>query len=95
MTDLIGSHAYIIICSLVELQGHTALFGLMTVFIVQVKDILMEESNVQPVRSPVTVCGDIHGQVYDMFELFRKGGQVPDTRYVFMVGPILFISPEE
>lgn len=27
----------------------------------KVKEILFEESNVQPVRSPVTVCGDIHG----------------------------------
>ena len=26
------------------------------------RDVLMEESNVQPVRCPVTVCGDIHGQ---------------------------------
>ena len=25
------------------------------------KEILQLESNVQPVRSPVTVCGDIHG----------------------------------
>ena len=28
----------------------------------QAREILMEESNVQPVRCPVTVCGDIHGQ---------------------------------
>ena len=26
-------------------------------------EYLAEESNVQPVSSPVTVCGDIHGQV--------------------------------
>jgi serine/threonine-protein phosphatase 6 catalytic subunit len=47
-------------------------------------DLLLEESNVQPVASPVTVCGDIHGQFYDLEELFRTGGSVPDTNYVFM-----------
>jgi len=25
------------------------------------KEILQEESNVQPVRAPVTICGDVHG----------------------------------
>lgn len=49
-----------------------------------VVEYLMEESNVQPVASPVTVCGDIHGQFYDLMELFKTGGQPPDTNYVFM-----------
>ena len=47
-------------------------------------DLLLEESNVQPVSTPVTVCGDIHGQFYDLEELFNTGGQVPDTNYIFL-----------
>ncbi|ETN62748.1 serine/threonine-protein phosphatase PP-V [Anopheles darlingi] len=47
-------------------------------------ELLMEESNVHPVSTPVTVCGDIHGQFYDLEELFRTGGHVPDTNYIFM-----------
>ncbi|KAG5387983.1 hypothetical protein IGI04_029524 [Brassica rapa subsp. trilocularis] len=49
-----------------------------------VKEILIEESNVQPVNSPVTVCGDIHGQFHDLMKLFQTGGHVPDTNYIFM-----------
>ncbi|XP_073109868.1 serine/threonine-protein phosphatase PP2A catalytic subunit isoform X3 [Elaeis guineensis] len=48
------------------------------------KEILIEESNVQPVKSPVTICGDIHGQFHDLAELFRIGGKCPDTNYLFM-----------
>ncbi|KAK6541390.1 carboxyl methyl esterase activity protein [Orbilia ellipsospora] len=50
-----------------------------------VKECLMEESNIQPVTSPVTVCGDIHGQFYDLIELFKVGGGFPpDINYVFL-----------
>ncbi|SJL08278.1 probable Serine/threonine-protein phosphatase ppe1 [Armillaria ostoyae] len=50
----------------------------------RVRAILMEESNIQPVSSPVTICGDIHGQFWDLLELLRKGGDVPETSYIFM-----------
>uniref|UniRef100_A0A0V0HEJ0 protein-serine/threonine phosphatase n=1 Tax=Solanum chacoense TaxID=4108 RepID=A0A0V0HEJ0_SOLCH len=50
----------------------------------QARAILVEEWNVQPVKCPVTVCGDIHGQFYDLIELFRIGGNAPDTNYLFM-----------
>ncbi|GFP88534.1 phytochrome-associated serine/threonine-protein phosphatase [Phtheirospermum japonicum] len=50
----------------------------------KVKEILIEESNVQPVNSPVTVCGDIHGQFHDLMKLFQTGGHVPETNYIFM-----------
>ncbi|KAI1329732.1 serine/threonine-protein phosphatase pp2a catalytic subunit [Xylariaceae sp. FL0255] len=48
------------------------------------REVLQEESNVQPVKCPVTVCGDIHGQFHDLMELFKIGGPNPDTNYLFM-----------
>jgi serine/threonine-protein phosphatase 2A catalytic subunit len=48
------------------------------------KEVLGAESNVQAVESPVTVCGDVHGQFHDLIELFRVGGRPPDTNYLFM-----------
>jgi len=50
----------------------------------KVKEILVEESNVQNISSPVVVCGDIHGQFYDLIELFKTGGDIPDTKYLFL-----------
>lgn len=46
--------------------------------------ILSFEPNVKRIESPVTICGDIHGQFFDLVELFKVGGNIPYTNYLFL-----------
>jgi len=48
------------------------------------KELLVNEDNVAKMPTPCTIVGDIHGQFYDLIELFRVGGDIPDTNYVMM-----------
>eukprot|EP01054_Gregarina_sp_Poly1_P000037 Gregarina_sp_Poly_1__36@NODE_1008_length_5371_cov_562_398190_g706_i0_p2_GENE_NODE_1008_length_5371_cov_562_398190_g706_i0NODE_1008_length_5371_cov_562_398190_g706_i0_p2_ORF_typecomplete_len334_score46_52Metallophos/PF00149_28/3_4e46Metallophos_2/PF12850_7/7_2e05STPPase_N/PF16891_5/0_031DUF4073/PF13285_6/0_16_NODE_1008_length_5371_cov_562_398190_g706_i021173118 len=48
------------------------------------KEILQGESNVQPVRVPVTVVGDIHGQFGDLKEMLAIAGKAPETNFLFL-----------
>ena len=41
---------------------------------VRAREILQKEDNVQHVSLPCTMVGDIHGQWYDLEELFAIGG---------------------
>eukprot|EP00871_Galdieria_phlegrea_P002642 jgi/Galph1/3379/GphlegSOOS_G2008.1 len=50
----------------------------------KVREILAEEGNVQVVYAPVVVVGDVHGQFYDLLELFKVGGDPPRTNYIFL-----------
>lgn len=36
------------------------------------------------IKAPLRVCGDIHGQYYDMLRLLEYGGFPPDSSYLFM-----------
>ena len=35
------------------------------------REIISKEENVKCVDAPVTICGDVHGQFYDLLELFN------------------------
>ena len=69
-------HPCDIICNKLPINDQNCFF--------QAKEILSKESNVQEVKCPVTVSGDVHGQFHDLMELFKIGGNSPDTNYLFM-----------
>jgi diadenosine tetraphosphatase ApaH/serine/threonine PP2A family protein phosphatase len=45
---------------------------------------LYVEPNVLELQGPITICGDIHGQLYDLFELFDHCGAKDSTSFLFM-----------
>eukprot|EP00762_Andalucia_godoyi_P001685 ANDGO_07134.mRNA.1 Serine/threonine-protein phosphatase 2B catalytic subunit 2 len=47
-------------------------------------DVLRREPNVLHIQDPITVCGDIHGQFYDLVKLFDVGGDPSQSQYLFL-----------
>lgn len=46
--------------------------------------IVSKEPNIMEMEDPVTVVGDIHGQYYDLLQLFKDGGEPSETKYLFL-----------
>ena len=75
-------------CSLVVQdwkKGHEMLDEELVRYIVlRSREVIMAEPMLVPVAAPVRVCGDIHGQIHDLVEIFRTGGAPPASRYLFL-----------
>jgi serine/threonine-protein phosphatase PP1 catalytic subunit len=52
--------------------------------IYQSKKIIAEQPMYLEIQSPITICGDTHGQYTDLLRLFEVGGHPPETNYLFL-----------
>lgn len=52
----------------------------------EAKELLRKEENLLTIdcTRPVTVCGDVHGQYFDLLKLFEVGGSIESTTYLFL-----------
>jgi len=50
----------------------------------KLKEVLSQDQSVPDVPAPVMICGDTHGQLHDLLELFRVGGAPPEVNYLFL-----------
>lgn len=57
---------------------------LITDIILRCRETLMSEPMLVQVEAPVNVCGDLHGQIHDLIEIFKTGGMPPDSRFLFL-----------
>ena len=48
------------------------------------RDIFMSQPILLELEAPINICGDIHGQYYDMLRLFEYGGYPPESNYLFL-----------
>lgn len=55
-----------------------------SLLLIKIMEVLYEEPTLLSLQAPIIVCGDIHGQLFDLFELFDTGGDPGENQYLFM-----------
>ncbi|OHT11551.1 Ser/Thr protein phosphatase [Tritrichomonas foetus] len=65
-------------------QGQIIDEATVVIILMKIMEILYQECNVLVLQSPIVICGDIHGQLDDLLELFRISGDKEQQKYLFM-----------
>jgi serine/threonine-protein phosphatase PP1 catalytic subunit len=50
----------------------------------EAKTIFDQQPKLLELEAPIKICGDIHGQYYDLLRLFEYGGFPPQANYLFL-----------
>ncbi|KAK8811316.1 hypothetical protein WA158_003051 [Blastocystis sp. Blastoise] len=50
----------------------------------QVLELIKKQPMLLRLKAPVKICGDIHGQYFDLLRLFEYGGFPPESQYLFL-----------
>lgn len=58
--------------------------SIVVMILMKIMEVLYQECNVLVLQSPIVIVGDIHGQLDDLFELFRISGDKEQQKYIFM-----------
>ncbi|KAJ7189658.1 Metallo-dependent phosphatase-like protein [Mycena pura] len=48
------------------------------------RGIIMNQPTLLELEAPIKICGDTHGQYYDLLRLFEYGGFPPESNYLFL-----------
>ncbi|KAG5201582.1 hypothetical protein JEQ12_004345 [Ovis aries] len=48
------------------------------------REIFLSQPILLELEAPLKICGDIHGQYYDLLRLFEYGGFRPESNYLFL-----------
>jgi serine/threonine-protein phosphatase PP1 catalytic subunit len=48
------------------------------------RDIFMSQPMLLELEAPLKICGDIHGQYFDLLRVFEYGGFPPEANYLFL-----------